>query len=133
MARLNTYRDDNILKDEDRLPISSYEGYGQSGPIYLTRNVRLDKLAEFLGAYVTIDGQGYNFESISTAITNNTTAIATANQSLTTLANDQLAQATFQTNLAATFGTFDDDGNLLTLAQSFANQILQTTSSDRFA
>jgi hypothetical protein len=70
---------------------------------------------------------------LSETVTNNTTAIATANQSITTITNEQLAQSTFQTNLSSTFGTFDENGNLTSLSQAFADQVLQTTASDRYA
>ena len=136
MARLNTYRDDNILKDEDRIPISSYEGEGQAGAIFQTRNVTLSKLAEFFDSYVTLPGNPndpYNLNLISETVTENSVAIASAQQSLTVITSDVLAQATFQTNLASLFGTFDENGNLISLSESFANQILQTTSSDRYA
>jgi len=114
---------------------SSYEGEGQSGPIYKTRTYKLSELGNFVSGYVgdvsLTDSSEFN--SLSQTVTNNTNAIATANQSITTITSDVLSQSTFQTNLSSTFGTFDEDGNLVSLSQAFADQVLQTTASDRYA
>lgn len=135
MARLSSYPQDSNISPEDRLVGSSYEGEGQNGPIYKTRTYRLGELGNFVSGYVgdvnVTDSP--EFISLSETVTNNTTAIASANQSITTINNELLAQATFQTNLAASFGTYDENGNITSFSEATANQILQVTTSDRFA
>jgi len=134
MARITSYVRDKNITDKDILVGSSYQGEGQRGPIYQTRNYSLEDLAVYFGSNsVLYEGAEYNLNLIDSYVTANTAAIATLDQSLTVLTNDVLAQATFQTNLSATFGTFDENGNLTSLSESFANQVLQTTSSDRYA
>jgi len=134
MARLSSYQQDGSLSSEDRLVGSSYEGPGQNGPIYKTRTYKLSELAAYFGGVLS-DGSGnvVDIVELSQTVTDNTNAIATANQSITTITNEQLAQSTFQTNLSSTFGTFDENGNLTSLSQAFADQVLQTTASDRYA
>ena len=143
MARISGYNNDSELTGNDLLVGSSYEGLQNGSPKYITRTYKLSDLATYFGGFVNdidlndlINRVG-NLEDgvdlISTTVTNNTSAIATASQSLTVLTNDVLAQSTFQTNLSSTFGTFDENGNLTSLSQAFADQVLQTTASDRYA
>ena len=135
MARISSYPQDGSLSGEDRLLGSSYEGEGQNGAIYKTRTYKLDELGDFISSYVgdvnINDSEVFN--SLSQTVTSNTNAIATANQSITTITNELLAQSTFQTNLAASFGTYDEFGNLISFSEATANQILQVTTSDRYA
>ena len=70
---------------------------------------------------------------MSSSITTNTNALATANVSITTNANSISATATYAVNLASTFGTFDSSGNLTSLSQSFADSILNTSTSTDYA
>jgi hypothetical protein len=136
MARISGYSNDSELTGNDLLVGSSYEGLENGSPKYITRTYKLSDLATYFGGFVNdidLNELINNVSTISTTVTNNTTAISTANQSLTTITNELLAQSTFQTNLSSTFGTFDDDGNLTSLSQAFADQVLQTTASDRYA
>lgn len=133
MARIKSYIRDKNINDKDLLLGSSYEGEGQQGPIYKTRSYNLTDLAKYMNLIFTVDDVNYNLHILTSNVSDNAFAIAEANQSLTVIANDVLAQATFQTNLAATFGTFNDQGVLISLAESFANQVLQTTSSEKYA
>jgi len=134
MARLSSYQQDGSLSGEDRLVGSSYEGPGQSGPVYKTRTYKLSELAAYFGGVIS-DGSGglIDIVEVSQTVTDNTNAIATANQSITTITSDVLAQSTFQTNLAASFGTYDENGNLTSISQAHADQVLQATASDRYA
>jgi hypothetical protein len=143
MARISGYNNDSELTGNDLLVGSSYEGLENGSPKYITRTYKLSDLASYFGGFVNdvdlndllnrVGDLEDGVDLISTTVTNNTSAIATANQSITVITNEQLAQATFQTNLSATFGTFDDNGNLTSLSQAFADQVLQTTASDRYA
>jgi hypothetical protein len=134
MPRISTYDFDPGLNGQDRLVGSSYEGFDVHGPIYATKTYTLSQLANYFAGFIT-DGAGGAIDLVELAnnVDNNTQAIASANQSITVIANDQLAQSTFQTNLASSFGTYDEDGNLTSLSQAFADQVLQTTASDRYA
>lgn len=133
MPRISTYNPDPSLSGEDKVIGSSYEGEDVHGPVYVTKNYTLDQLAQFFGSFIDTGEVLVNIQGIEQSVTNNTNAIATANQSITVIANEQLAQSTFQTNLSSTFGTFDNEGNLTSLSQAFADQVLQTTASDRYA
>jgi len=115
MARILTYANDNSISDNDLLVGSNYISLNN----YSTANFKLIDLARYFANFWIQDGSLYNFASLSQSITTNTTATE--------------ANATYSLNLAATFGTFDDEGNLQTLAESFANQVFSTTSSTTFA
>ena len=115
MARISTYVNDTTINDEDLLTGSNFIRIGE----YNTRNYKLVDLAEYFANFQISDNQLYNFATIS--------------QQVTTNVSDIEANATYSLNLAATFGTFDDEGNLQTLAESFANQVFSTTSSTTFA
>jgi hypothetical protein len=134
MPIISTYDLDPGLNGQDRLIGSSYEGTDIHGAIYVTKTYTLSQLANFFGGFIS-DGSGGSIDIVELAnnVDSNTQAIASANQSITVIANDQLAQSTFQTNLASSFGTYDSEGNLTSLSQAFADQVLQTTASDRYA
>ena len=126
MASISSYVKDAQVTEKDKLLGSSYEGEGLSGPIYETKNFTIGSLVSYLNRVFTVDEVNYNLNDL-------VNSVASANQSITLVANDVLAQATFQTNLSATFGTFTDQGVLISLSQAFADQVLQTTASDRYA
>jgi hypothetical protein len=115
MARLTSYDNDTALHDEDLLTGSNYISVGK----YNTRNFKLRDLAGYFANFYVQEGSLYNLATISQSIETNVTNIS--------------ANASFSTNLSATFGTFDEDGNLITLAESFANQVFSVTSSTTFA
>lgn len=133
MARIKNYVNDKNITNDDLLVGSSFEGNGQSGPIYKTKNFKLSDLAPYFSRNFDFEGVNYDLSLMTASISENELAIATANQSLSVIANDVLAQATFQTNLSATFGTFTDQGVLISLSESFADQVFQTTTSERYA
>ena len=133
MARISSYNRDELLRAEDQLVISSYEVEGQYGSIYITNNITLDELSNYLNNTFTIGEVNYNLNSMSSSITTNTNALATANVSITTNADSISATATYAVNLASTFGTFDSSGNLTSLSQSFADSILNTSASTDYA
>jgi hypothetical protein len=62
-----------------------------------------------------------------------TDAFATAVQGVEVQATDSFASSTEYTNLKANFGTFDANGNLLTLASSFANSVVSAYSDATLA
>ena len=115
MARISTYGNDSSIQDQDLLTGSNFITPGN----YTTKNFRLIDLAEYFGNFITFDGTAFNLSSIAQQLETNTTDIA--------------ATSAYGVKLATTFGTFDDLGNLITLSQSFANDIITTTSNARFA
>ena len=62
-----------------------------------------------------------------------TDAFASAVSGLVTQSTDTFASSTEYTNLKANFGTFDANGNLLTLASSFANNVVSAYTDDTLA
>lgn len=126
MASISSYVKDAQVTEKDKLLGSSYEGEGLSGPIYETKNFTIASLASYLNLVFTVDEVNYNLNDVINSV-------ASANQSITLVANDVLAQATFQTNLASSFGTYDSEGNILTISSSFADQVLQTSNTSEFA
>ena len=119
MARLTTYIK-HSPSDEDLLTGSEYLTTGNDGiKNYTTANYKMSELAGYFASYFVQEGTPYNLATISQNITTNTNNIS--------------ANATYANNLSSTFGTFDSNGNLQSLAQSFANQVFATTSSTTFA
>jgi hypothetical protein len=59
MARVSSYRTDTVLNDKDRLIVSSYEGEGQAGAIYVTNNILLSDLANYLNLNFDVDDVNY--------------------------------------------------------------------------
>jgi hypothetical protein len=119
MARLTTYIK-QTPSDDDLLMGSEYISTGVNGiKNYTTANYKMSDLAGYFANFYVEEGSLYNLATISQQVSVNVTDIS--------------ANATYSTNLSATFGTFDDEGNLQTLAQSFANQVFSTTSSTIFA
>ena len=115
MARLTSYDNDTALHDEDLLTGSNYISIGK----YNTRNFKLLDLARYFANFWIQDGSLYNFASLSQSITTNTDNIS--------------SNAQYSLNLAASFGTFDADGNLVSLSQAFANNVFSVTSSTNYA
>jgi hypothetical protein len=62
-----------------------------------------------------------------------TDAFASAVSGLVTESTDTFASSTEYTNLKANFGTFDANGNLLTLSDSFANNVVNAYTDDTLA
>lgn len=62
-----------------------------------------------------------------------TDAFASAVSGLVTESTDTFASSTEYTNLKAKFGTFDANGNLLTLSDSFANNVVNAYTDDTLA
>jgi predicted nucleic acid-binding Zn-ribbon protein len=115
MARISTYINDTTLNDEDLLTGSNFIRIGE----YNTRNYKLVDLAEYFANFQISDNQLYNFATISQQVTTNVSDIA--------------ANATYSLNLGASFGVVDDDGNLTSLSEAFANNLLSVATSEDYA
>ena len=119
MARVQAYSKDSSLDVRDKLLGSSFISTSSGADVFETGNFTLGDLAQFFANYNESEGSVYN--------------LAVFDQSITTNANNISSNTTYATNLASTFGTFDDNGNLQTLAQAFANQVFTTTTNAKFA
>ena len=115
MARLTSYEKDNSISDEDLLVGSNYISVGE----YNTRNFKLVDLARYFANFYVQEGSLYN--------------LATISQNVTTNSNDISSNAQYSLNLAASFGTFDANGNLVALSEAFANNVFNVTSSTNYA
>ncbi len=119
MARVQAYSKDSSLDVRDKLLGSSFISTSSGADVFETGNFTLGDLAQFFANYNESEGSVYN--------------LAVFDQSITTNANNISSNTTYATNLASTFGTFDANGNLQTLAQAFANQVFTTTTNAKFA
>src|SRR5210317_1861312 len=119
MARIESYQKDNSLNEKDKLFGSSYISTNNSTDQFTTGNFTLLDLAEFFANYQISDNQLYNFATISQQVTTNVSDIA--------------ANATYSLNLGASFGVIDDDGNLTSLSEAFANNLLSVATSEDYA
>lgn len=126
MARIKSYIKDKSLNNDDMLVGSSYEGEGQAGPIYKTRNYRLEDLAKYMNLVFTVDEVNYNLVTITNTINN-------YGDRLDGHDNLFIDNSNFLLNLTSEFGEFDEFGNLISLSQAFANLLITTTTSARFA
>ena len=114
MARLTTYTNQSP-SDDDLLTGSEYVSFNN----YKTGNYKLVDLAEYFANFQISDNQLYNFATIS--------------QQVTTNVSDIEANATYSLNLGASFGVVDDDGNLTSLSEAFANNLLSVATSEDYA
>lgn len=119
MARIASYQKDNSLHEKDKLFGSSYISTNNGTDQFTTGNFTLEDLAAFFGNYITFDNTNYN--------------LATISQTLETHTSDIAANATYGQNLGAIFGVVDANGNLTSLSESFANNILSTATSEDYA
>lgn len=60
MARIKNYINDRNVTADDLLVGSSFEGNGISGPIYKTRNYKLEDVIAFFRDYIGLDVEGIN-------------------------------------------------------------------------
>jgi len=124
MARISNYKQDTELTASDRLVGSSYEGDGQTGPVYKTRTYTLGELNSYFSTSV-----GDN-----TAIAENEQAIAQARVDIDAVVDSLSAVAHFLVDISSSYNSYDSNGgNITSVSTAFANLIIQTTTSDRFA
>ena len=119
MARIESYQKDNSLHEKDKLFGSSYISTNNGTDQFTTGNFTLQDLAEFFANFQISDNQLYNFATISQQVTTNVSDIA--------------ANADYSLNLGASFGVVDDDGNLTSLSEAFANNLLSVATSEDYA
>ena len=119
MARIASYQKDNSLHEKDKLFGSSYVSTNNGTDQFTTGNFTLEDLAGFFGNYITFDNTNYN--------------LATITQTLETHTSDIAANASYGQNLGASFGVVDDQGNLTSLSEAFANNLLSVATSEDYA
>lgn len=101
MPRISNYVRDANVTIKDKLLGSSYEGEGLSGPIFETRNFRIEDLIGFFSNNVLIDNVNFNLQEITD----------------------------FQTNLADSLGDVNQDGSLANISINFANDLVAIVST----
>ena len=119
MARIESYQKDTSLHEKDQLVGSSYVSTENSIDKFTTGNFTLLDLAEFFANYQISDNQLYSFATISQQVTTNTSNIS--------------SNATYSLNLGSSFGTVDANGNLTSLSEAFANNLLSVATSEDYA
>lgn len=119
MARIASYQKDTSLHEKDKLFGSSYISTNNGTDQFTTGNFTLLDLAEFFANYQISDNQLYSFATISQQVTTNVSDIA--------------SNANYSLNLGASFGTVDANGNLTSLSEAFANNLLSVATSEDYA
>jgi predicted nucleic acid-binding Zn-ribbon protein len=119
MARVQSYTKDASINEKDKLLGSSFISTSSGADVFETGNFTIGDLARFFANYNESEGTVYN--------------LATFDQSISTNATNIGNNTTYSTNLAGNFGTFDANGNLVTLSEAFANQVFTTTTNADFA
>lgn len=144
MARLSTYSKDATITSQDKLIGSNYGGVDNQGrPIFTTANYKIQDLLAYFQDHIDIGGGNLNslFSDLNKLKENytydeNGNLIGLSSAYVGIIANsavsDYYATAQFQTNLETYVLTFDENG-LATVAEAFANQVFNTTSTSRFA
>lgn len=128
MAKIHNYINDSDIKSSDKVIGSSYEN-----GIFVTKNYSMSSLAGFFVNYLNQNGVGYDLSTMTSDIAANTGNISTVTTTASTNTTNISSNATFSTNLAASFGTADANGNITSYSQAFADQVFTATASNRFA
>ena len=128
MSKIQNYTNDSLIKGSDKILGSSFENN-----LWVTRNYTINSLASFFVNYLSQNGVSYDLASMTTDIETNSTSISTINTQQSTNTTNIASNTTYNTNLAASFGTVDANGNMTSFSQAFADQVFSVTASNRFA
>ena len=128
MSKIQNYTNDALIKGSDKVLGSSYENN-----LWVTRNYSMNSLASFFVNYLSQNGVSYDLAQMTTDIDTNSTSISTITTTQSTNTSNISANSTYSTNLAASFGTADANGNITSFSQAFADQVFTATASNRFA
>ena len=105
MARISTYKKDGNLNPNDRVLGSSYDGLVNGTHKYTTSSYTLEDLSEYFSGFVNVNGLAYDLAAMYADIQNNITSIASANISISALADETQALAQADINLQTSFTT----------------------------
>ena len=119
MARISSYTKDNSPNDNDLLVGSEYLNTINGIDSFQTRSYKLRDLATYFANYNESEGNVYSLATFDTSITTNATNIG--------------ANASKITNLGASFGVMDANGNVTSVSEAFANQVLNVATSADYA
>jgi hypothetical protein len=128
MSKIQNYTNDALIKGSDKVLGSSFENN-----LWVTRNYSMNSLASFFVNYLSQNGVSYDLAQMTTDINTNTTSISTLTTNQSTNTTNISSNSTYNTNLAASFGTADANGNITSFSQAFADQVFTATASNRFA
>ena len=149
MAIISSYEPDGNLSIEDLLVGSNYIGTVNGVKQYNTRAYSLGALSAFFALNTEIDGEIYDISKISSRVDNlqdmftygegDTDLIGEISGLSTTLlgylntwGDARFGSTAFQDQLDDHI-TFDGQGNISSMSEAFANFVVTTTASDRFA
>jgi len=128
MSKIQNYTNDALIKGSDKVLGSSFENN-----LWVTRNYSMNSLASFFVNYLSQNGVSYDLAQMTTDINTNSTSISTITTTQSTNTSNIAANSIYATNLAASFGTADANGNVTSFSQAFADQVFSVTASNRFA
>jgi hypothetical protein len=128
MSKIQNYTNDALIKGSDKVLGSSFENN-----LWVTRNYSMNSLASFFVNYLSQEGVSYDLAQMTADINTNNTSISTLTTNQSTNTTNISSNSTYNTNLAASFGTADADGNITSFSQAFADQVFTATASNRFA
>lgn len=149
MAIISSYEPDGNLSIEDLLVGSNYIGTVNGVKQYNTKAYSLGALSAFFALNTEIDGEIYDISKISARVDNlqdmftyaegDTDLIGEISGLSTTLlgylntwGDARFGSTAFQDQLDDHI-TFDGQGNISSMSEAFANFVVTTTASDRFA
>lgn len=149
MAIISSYEPDGNLSIEDLLIGSNYIGTVNGVKQYNTKAYSLGALSAFFALNTEIDGEIYDISKISARVDNlqdmftyaggDTDLIGEISGLSTTLlgylntwGDARFGSTAFQDQLDDHI-TFDGQGNISSMSEAFANFVVTTTASDRFA
>ena len=115
MSKIQNYTNDSLIKGSDKILGSSFENN-----LWVTRNYTINSLASFFVNYLSQNGVSYDLAAMITDIDTNSTSISTINTQQSTNTTNIASNTTYNTNLAASFGTVDANGNMTSFSQAFA-------------
>ena len=120
MARQSTYGLDDDINENDLLAGSDYLGTKNNlpggTPRYATKNFKIRDLSKYFANGGFQDGDFYNLAQITSDIN-----------------NININGSQYSLNMASSFGVFDDEGNLTSLSEAFANLALAAATSEDYA
>jgi hypothetical protein len=150
MARISTYAKDATITGQDKLLGSNYGGLNNQGrPIFTTATYSITDLLTYFSQNITVGDSNISSAKIqeldafkdnveSSVVTFNadgsvnTVSEAFANFVMTAETTTDYASASVVTNVIASIGTDDGNGNI-TISEAFANSIMTTETTTDYA
>ena len=150
MARISTYSKDATITSQDKLLGSNYGGVNNQGrPIYTTASYPISDLLAYFSNNITVGDSNISstkiqeLETFKDNVENNVVSFnvngsvagvseAFANFVMTAETTTDYASASVVTNVIASIGTDDGNGNI-TISEAFANSIMTAETTTDYA